>query len=213
MNDTSPPPPQGTPTVAQQRMMRAYDNSRRLWDAAKIALATDDMPAPEGGDNVTRAQVRTMRFRRDHRPIIDDAHEAITLVGALARLAGGETLGGQRSGDMGGWILTLVQLGAMAGRNSLAIRPLLNMAELLAGTDDHAVNLMASCLDMSVLATSPVAQETEAIEAERRAWFGALGQVATCAWMCATQRLGPWPAGMNIRTFYVAAVDMTIGGG
>lgn len=204
------------PSPLQRRLLRAYDNSRTIFEAWA------DLKAPHlPPSDVSAAQVRSLRhhyaYHLNHEAL--ELHEAMTLMGALSRLAGGTTLGDTdpaTSQDVwSGWFLTLVQLGVLAGLNRLGVGPILEMADILSGAQDHPVSLMASVSDLCILATArkDPGRPDLTVDSERRAMFGALGNIATCARIAMWQRLGGWAADMNLRTFYVGAVGITIGEG
>ena len=128
MNDA----PSDVPETDEQReVLAAYGRSRARFDA----WCDRPPPANQPGE-VDRTQLRHLAYRHRRRPMGSDAVEAMHLVGALARLDGGQSIadaGHQvTKGDLlEGWIGTLIHAGDLAGTYKLAFSPLLDMADRL----------------------------------------------------------------------------------
>ena len=214
MNDAAPPDVPETPaevTDLQRRTLSAYERSRTRFEAW-----CSRPPTPNPAGDIDIAQLRHMRYRNAFRPYQGDAIEAMHLVGAIGRLDGGQSLsepdGVTRADLIGAWCTALVQVGDIAITWRLALSPLLNLAAHCASSANGHPSLAASCVDLSVITTAyfDPDRSAEHVDSERRAMFGALGQVTTCALVVARNAIG-WPRDMTAGTFYTGAVEMLLG--
>lgn len=208
-----PPAPAPDPAA---RMMAAYGASRSLFDRM------------EAGQTFQRAlhtqNARLIAYRRRLLPFRTDAHEVVVLVGALARLSGGQTLG--EVGDpitvadlTGAWCEALLAAAGLAALHTLAIGPILDIAHELVGdyaTTEH-VNILAPLADVCAVAGArpeTLPRGDDGIEAMRRAVFAGLGQALSCAWHEFHRMVGaarPVSRDETPALYFAGAVDMLIG--
>lgn len=226
MNPDDPPVPADSPpapTPGQMAMLNAYQRSRALFDRIEAGEAFASV--------VHTSNARLIRYRRERQPFESEAHEAIRLVGALARLAGGQTLG--EVGDpitvadyTGGLSETLLATTYVAALHCLAIGPILDVAlELVSAYPAEAAsdgaNLMTACIDLATIAGAHPASRPagpEGAEALRRAMFASLGQIITCAWVEFGRRIDevvgrPLAPDETPALYFAAAVSMMLGAG
>lgn len=201
-------------------MLAAYQRSRDLFDR---------MEASAPGDVALRRPVeiqnrRLIVWRRTHMPFRSDAHEAIVLLGALARVAGGYTLGEAgtaiSAADItGAWCEAVLAAAGLAAMHTLAIGPVLEcITDLVTEFDPGTgapVDTLAAAADLCTLASATVMPGgDDGVEAIRRAMFAALGQVLTCGWIEFTRRVSKFKALQPTETprfYFVGAVDLLIG--